>query len=258
MSGQKLIVWQNEGIDAVLKHLSYGECRPNQSGLGKSCAMNYSDDGTPHRLVVQTPKMYSPFGAKEWEAQDPTRAPKWDLVLSFKGSSSRLAEFAKLLQAIDDANVSHVHANQEVFFGEKNKSRDIIQDRYSPLYNASNAKYEPKLTTRLDVRQGSFMGQVYDRSETLQSLEYISPHCYVQTLIEFGPLWVVDKRFGQTVRTIQVMVHKQEQINSLAIVPMDMDDENADAQHQEQSHDAGRATAQPLHVSSSYDEYPYQ
>ena len=69
MSGQKLVAWHTEGVEKVLNNLAYGECRPNQSGLGKSCAMNFIDNGTPTKLVVQTPKMFAPFGVKEWEGQ---------------------------------------------------------------------------------------------------------------------------------------------------------------------------------------------
>lgn len=225
MVGQKLVAWQNDGIESVLKNIMYGECRPNQSGLGKSCIMNFIDNGTPAKLVIQTPKMYAPFGAKEWEAKEPGKAPKWDLVLNFKGNSLMMNTFTELIKSIDEANITHAYENQEAFFGEKGKSRDIIADRYSSLYNIKDPKYDPKLHTKLDVRQGHFQGQVYDTNEELQPLDYLTPQCYVQSLIEFGSIWVVDKRFGMTVRAIQLMVHKQEQINTLAITKMDTDED---------------------------------
>lgn len=230
MSGQKLVAWHTEGVEKVLNNLAYGECRPNQSGLGKSCAMNFIDNGTPTKLVVQTPKMFAPFGVKEWEGQA-DRPSKWDLVLSFKGTSPMMAEFEKLLKKIDDANVTHVYENQETFFGEKGKSRDIIADRYSPLFNTTNVKYEPKLTTRLDVRNTRYTGQIFDSEARPQELGFVTPMCYVQALIEFGPLWLVDKRFGQTVRSIQMMVHKQEQICGLAITPMETDEDPSTHTH---------------------------
>ena len=225
MSGpQKLVSWQNDGIPSVLNHLGYGECRPNATGQGKSCQMNYLDNGTQARLVVQTPKMFAPFGAKEWEAREPGGRPKWDLVLAFKGNSPMMQMFAELIKQIDEANITYAHENQEAFFGDKGKSRDIIMDRYTPLFKP-NAKYDPKLSTKLDIRNEQYTGQVYDNHETMQNLSYVTPMCYVQALIEFCPMWVVDKRFGQTVRTIQMVVHRQEQISQLVIKPMETDED---------------------------------
>jgi len=241
MVGQKLVAWQNEGINSVLSRIAYGECRPNQHGLGKSCNMNYMDGGAASKLVVQTPKMYVPFGAKEWEAKEPGKSTKWDLVLNFKGNSSMMVMFTDLIKGIDEANITYAFDNQESFFGEIGKSRDIIADRYSNLFNVKDPKYDPKLNTKLDVRQGMFQGQVYDMNETAQSLEYVTGQCYVQALIEFGSLWVVDKRFGMTVRTIQMMVHKQEQINTLSITRMETDEDPSTHVHKEDN--------------SAYDEY---
>jgi hypothetical protein len=232
MVGQKLVAWQTEGNEAVLGNIAYGECRPNQNGLGKSCNMNFMDNGTPSRLIIQTPKMYAPFGAKEWEAKEPGKAPKWDLVLNFKGNSAMMTQFTQLIKRIDEANITYAYENQEAFFGEKGKSRDIVADRYSHIFNNKDPKYDPKLNTKLDVRQGNYQGQVYDSNANLQPLDYVTGQCYVQGLIEFGSMWVVDKRFGMTVRTIQMMVHKQESITGLAITPMDTDEDPSQHVHE--------------------------
>jgi hypothetical protein len=201
--------------------------------------MNFMDNGTPTKLIVQTPKMYAPFGAKEWEAKEAGKPPKWDLVLNFKGNSAMMTSFTELIKQIDEANITFAYENQEAFFNEKGKSRDIISDRYSNMFNAKDTKYDPKLNTKLDVRQGNYQGQVYDTNEVIQPLEYVTPQCYVQSLIEFGSMWVVDKRFGMSVRTIQMMVHKQEQITSLAITPMDTDED----------------PSQHVHTDSTYEDY---
>lgn len=225
MVGQKLVPWYTDGVPSVMNHIVYSDCRPNQNGLGKTCNMNYVSNDTPAKLVVQTPKMYAPFGAKEWEAKEPNKLPKWDLVLNFKGNSIMMSTFTDLIKAIDESNITHAFNNQESFFSEKGKSRDIIADRYSSLYNSKDSKYDPKLNTKLDVRNGQFNGQIYDANENIQTIEYVTAQSYVQALIEFGSLWVVDKRFGMTIRSIQLMVHKQDQIDKLSIVPMDTDED---------------------------------
>ena len=237
MVGQKLVAWHTDGNEAVINNIAYGECRPNPSGLGKSCNMNYMDQGTPSRLIVQTPKMYAPFGAKEWDSKEPGKASKWDLVLNFKGNSAMMTQFTELIKLIDEANITFAFENQEAFFNEKGKSRDIIADRYSPLFNKKDTKYDPKLNTKLDVRQGNYQGQVYDSNANLQPLEYVNGQCYVQALIEFNSMWVVDKRFGMTVRTIQMMVHKPATITGLAITPMDTDEDLSTHTYDESNYD---------------------
>eukprot|EP00965_Chrysotila_dentata_P034066 1134630-Pleurochrysis_carterae.AAC.1 len=87
---QKIVRWDKDGIHAVLDNISYAKCRANPSGVGKSCNMVFNDNGTPCRLVCQTAKMFAPFAAKEWEAKEPGKPPKWDLVMSFKGTSPRM------------------------------------------------------------------------------------------------------------------------------------------------------------------------
>lgn len=225
MVGQKLVAWHTDGIESVLNCIKHSDCRPNTSGLGRSCNMNYMENGTPSKLVVQTPKMYAPFGAKEWEAKEHGQANKWDLVLNFKGNSAMMNMFKSLIKAIDEANITHAYENQEAFFSETGKSRDIIADRYSHMFNMKDPKYDPRLNTKLDVRQGQFLGQVYDTNECLQPIEYVTGQSYIQALIEFGSVWVVDKRFGMTIRTIQMMVHKQEQIKTLSITQMETDED---------------------------------
>jgi len=197
--------------------------------------MNFIDNGTALKLIVQTPKMYAPFGAKEWEPKESGQSSKWDLILNFKGNSSMMTSFTDLIKQIDEANITYAFENQEAFFNEKGKSRDIIADRYSNMFNTKDTKWDPKLCTKLDVRQGNYNGQVYDANAVLKSLDYVTPQCYVQGLIEFGSLWVVDKRFGMTVRTIQMMVHKQEQITGLAITPMETDEDPSQHVHEQEN-----------------------
>ena len=142
-----------------------------------------------------------------------------------------MTSFTNLIKGIDELNITYAFENQEAFFGETGKSRDIISDRYSPLYNVKDPKYDPKLSTKLDVRQGQYQGQVYDSSEQLVGLDYVTGHSYVQALVEFGAMWVVDKRFGMTLRTIQMMVHPQEQIKTLSITPMETDEDPSTHTH---------------------------
>ena len=85
-------------------------------------------------------------------------------------------------------------------------------------------------------RDGEFEGQVYDDASPpeLRNTAYIDPLCSVICLIEMGPLWIADKKFGQTVKLVQVKVFKQRSISSYAIahdpddVAMDDADEAAE------------------------------
>lgn len=233
MMSQEIVAWPG-ATESILGSLRYSQARQNSSGKGKTVSVAYqTGEGTNAKAVLQTPKMYAPFGFNHYPAEDPGGYDKYSVAMTFKGDSPRMLEFLSLLRAIDTANVEVAFQNQEDFFGEKNKSRDIIEDRYNQVVNHKNTKYEPRMTGKLPFRNGNYTGLVFDDASPPKEvgLSYVGKEkSSVIALIELGPLWIADKKFGQTINVIQLKVYKQQAIlhNAIKDDPMDTGSGGAD------------------------------
>lgn len=235
MMSQEIIDWPGATED-IVSRLRYSQARLNSSGKGKTVSVAYQiNEGINAKAVLQTPKMFAPFGYNYYPAENENGYDKYSIALGFKGDSPRMQEFLNLMRAIDQANIEMAFQNQEDLFGEKNKSRDIIEDRYNKIVNHKNDKYEPRFTGKLQVKQGIYNGLIFNDSTPPQevTLSYIgNDKSSIIALIELGPIWIADKKFGQTINAIQMKVFKQQTILHHAIKddPMDtpVDQEEAD------------------------------
>lgn len=221
---QEIVQWKTQEIGDVVSRLRYSQPRLNASGKGKSVSVAYHTEAAANaRPVFQTPKMYAPFGVSSFTPEDGGYV-KFTLPLSFKTDATR--PFLDLLRAVDEYNIQAAFENQEAWFGDKGKAREIIEDRYTRLVQHKDERYEPRFTGKLDFRNNEYQGLVFDDSTPPKrmTLDYLEKACTVIALVEFGPMWIVDKRFGQTVRVIQAKVFKMRSLTENAIVDDDGDD----------------------------------
>jgi hypothetical protein len=234
MASQQIVTWQENGsIQAIQNNIRYGQARANLSGKGKSVSFLYEtvpaangQDAVNVKMVLQTPKMFCPFGVNMFQPDQPDAQPKYSIPLSFRGDNTKMVAFQQLMRMIDAANVEMAFRKQEEWFNEKGKTREIIEDRYYPIVEQKDMRYEPKFKGKLEhTRDGQYRGMVFDDSRPAQQvgLDYVEKMCHAVALVEFGPLWIADKKFGQTVRVIQIKCYKAKCINKHAIVDDDDD-----------------------------------
>merc|ERR1712050_33879 len=233
MMSQEIVEWPG-ATDQILRSLRYSQARLNSNGKGKTVSVAYQmSNGNNCKPVLQTPKMFAPFGFNRYAADTETGYDKYSIALTFKGDSPRMQEFLSLMRAIDAANVEMAFQNQEDIFGDKGKSRDIIEDRYSKIVNHKNEKYEPRMTGKLQFMNGNYTGLIFNDSVPPEAvgLAYIGQEkSSIVALIELGPIWIADKKFGQTVNAIQMKVYKQQNIMHNAIKDDPMDTGTVDQQ----------------------------
>ena len=209
--------------NAVVQELVYADVRNNLSGKGKNVPVNYrAAGGEPVRLVVQTPRTTAPFGLDRLDAEE-GGAPKYSMTLSFKGREyvPQMQSFFDLLHAIDERNVTEAVANQSTWWpGSETKTRDIIEDRYHRIVTQpENTSYDANVRVKIPTRNGQFETLAFDDSATPQPIgvDEIGAMCQVICLVELGPLWIADKKFGQTIKCIRVKVFKTRTISLYSI-----------------------------------------
>lgn len=224
------IVPLNEIVQPPIKDvMRYNEARQNSTGKGKSCAVTFLRGSDPVKLVVQTPKMWCQFGVDEFKPDD-GGPPKYSIRLGFKNlvGGGPMADLHRFIKSIDANNVEQALANQSTWWPNTGvKSRDIIEDRYTPIIKShESGQYEDQMRVKLMFKNGVYDGLVFNDSSppTEISTSQIEPKCHLITLLEFGPIWIADKSFGQTIRAVQIKVFKQQSIRSYAITDVDMED----------------------------------
>lgn len=234
---QQIIPFEDVAQIPMETGLNYGEATPNKSGKGRSVLVNWrKGPGDGVRLVMQTPKMWSPFGVNTYQP-DEGGPPKYSISLSFKGydDNERLKKFHNLFQQLDSTNCAHATQKQEAWWGPGVKDRSIIEDRYTTnLKPDKNGKYAPLLKLKLNFKNGQPDFKIYDAIGNLVDLDYIDGPCFIIALVEIGSLWIADKKFGQNVRVMQMKVFKQSSINDYAIVDHPEDVDMTDVPHMEE------------------------
>lgn len=209
----------NVPMDSIIK---YAEARPNSSGKGKNVSVHFMRGGEPVRMVIQTPKMWCQFGLDEFVPDD-GGPHKHTLRLAFKNleGNPAMAELHNLLKSIDNQNIEQALANQSTWWPQGGvKSRDILEDRYTHIVKPDpSGKYGDQMRVKLDYKHGQYDGLVFDDSVPVNQVDtsYLEPRTHIIVLLEFGPIWIADKSFGQTIRAIQVKCFKQQSIRSYAI-----------------------------------------
>lgn len=232
MLSQEIVKWSCDSAEGVplstlITGLRVGDIRNNASGKGKNVPVAWNNvKGNNVKLVLQTPKMYAPFGISEFRnPQRPEEKPSYKLPLAFKGETERMKAFMELMKAVDEWCVQTAYENQTAWFGETGKSRDIIEDRYNRHVTQKNPRYEPKISPKMDFRNDTFQGFIFNNDVPPVQVppSYVSNGDSVIALIEFGSFWIADKSFGQHLKVVQIKTFKVQSIMSHAIVDEDGD-----------------------------------
>jgi len=170
---------------------------------------------------------------------------KYDLSLSFRGEeeSEKVVSFRKMMDDIDQYNITWATENSEELFGEDlTNKRDLVEDRYNPLVKMPKKKeYSPtfrvKLPTKMDTETPEFQlfdkdkqeMTFYDTETNVMNLDFLTRNTDTVLLIEYGGIWVVGKKFGSNWKLVQGKVYSSTKETGYALDDSD-DEEPAAAQ----------------------------
>lgn len=242
---QTAIIPFDELVSAdVSKSIKYGDAKENKSGKGKTAFVQWRRGPTEAvRMLIQTPKMFCPFGINKYEPDD-GGVPKYSISLSFKGidENERLNGFYNFIKKLDDSNVDHCVSQQEVWWpGSGQKGKDIIEDRYTAVVkpNKNPEKYAPTLRCKLNFKGEKPDFEIYDQNKNLVDMSYVDGACSVVALLEVSNLWIADKKFGHNLRVVQMKVTKQAGLSGYSIQDHPDDVEMTDAPASDVPMDSG-------------------
>ena len=193
-----VILYKNFDASAI----TCGELSKNKAG-GNQVALMYN--GNRQRIVLQTPKLAAPFGVSEYV---PDVGPiKYSLDASFKGmdTDKRLAAFYETVREIDARMIDLAVENSPRWFRKK-MSKEVVEELYRPLIKESKQpeKYAPtiKFKIRNDPSQSI---EAYMNRERFDMADFQSGST-VKCIVDFAPVWFVNKQFGLTMSLVQLEV----------------------------------------------------
>jgi hypothetical protein len=204
MASNNVILYKN--FDA--SKLTCGEQTKNKSG-GNQVSLLYEGG---RRIILQTPKMAVPFGVSEYVPENNAGPVKYSLDASFKGvpEDTRLNRFLEVAHAIDTRMIDLAVENSKAWFG-KQMSREVVEELYRPLVKPSKQpeKYAPTIKFKIRPARdgGSGMNvQAFDKDHGPFDMTDFQSGSSVKCIVDFAPIWFVNKQFGVTLNIMQLEV----------------------------------------------------
>ena len=202
-------------------------------------------------LVVQTPKMYLPYGLSEYHVKDSngnnTGDVKYSLDLSFKGwndeGSSPTKTFYEKMSEMDNLIVSKGLENRVSWFKSKSHTKEVIEALYSSSVRMSkdretgevSTKWPPTMKAKVYNYDGNFKCDAYNaKREQVDFETNVTKGCYVQALVSCNSVWFAGGKFGVTWSMRQLIVHPPMRITGFSFLE-DEDDLTANDDNNDES-----------------------
>jgi hypothetical protein len=193
--------------------------RKNTKG-GKSVYMNVHG-ATSGRVFFRVPECRSPFGLGSY-TDDKSGSTSYSLDISLDDP-----ELIGKIRSIEDLVLNHVTANSDELLGKKYTTDVIRQALFkSCIKESKDGKYAPTLKLKVLSNNGTFDVGAYKYDKSPTTLDTLQKGQRVKTLIDFAQIWIIDNKFGISIRLKQVMMAPNSSLDECALG--DDDDENND------------------------------
>lgn len=172
-----------------------------------SAKLRYLVDDEPTFFLIETPKLFTPFGATSYNDDG-------KYVLTFTlGNDGKEGEFKKMVEDIDTRV-------QELIEGLPKKHRN---DFYRLVKPPKDPKYKPTFSIKLkaNLETKELYANVYDKkksaiSMTLSNVKTELPkRSKVRGLLMMNNVWFVNKNCGITVNAKQLIVYPNKELGCM-------------------------------------------
>lgn len=190
-------------------NLVFGPTLKNKAG-GNQVYVTYENNT---KIYLQTPVMSAPFGLSEY-AVEGSNMVKYSIDISFKGYEEdvKIRTFMDAIRSIDEHMVRMGVERSKEWFG-KPMSDAVVRELYRPLCKESKdpEKYAPTMKMKLRTSMqnpNEFLCNAYHQQEAFDMCE-LKPGSKVRCILEFAPVWFVNKQFGVSpcVAQLDLMAH---------------------------------------------------
>lgn len=187
-----------------IDNLVFSEVKKNSKG-GKYVLM--TDNGQD--IYLQLPALPAPFGLSE--PHDEVKEYSLSLSLTDETVLQKMKE-------IEDQVILYVAEYSKDIFGkviDKNVLRDVM---FNPIVKMpkDEGKYSPTMKLKASTGNGKYTAEFYRSSKEKLELSDITKGSRIETIIKIGQIWVIDKKFGVSLKLEQAKVHMSTKISGYA------------------------------------------
>jgi len=239
-----------------LENIVFSDLKKQGKG-GYLSFVNYKEDGKSTRLVLQTPKMFAPFGASTFQKDGkPDQMPKYNVRLTLDTKDKKIKALKKVLSGLDQLCLKKAATSKDWLkqLSYKNKKKkgtegimeDLEDNKYTTLVKEStNEKYPDAMNTKVPIDwKNSQPGlQLYGKNKnkldlSFDNIEQLLPKLSeIKGLIQISHVWFVSGKFGITCKLLQAVVYAKETLSGLSLLD-DSDDEEAESDEEEEDEES--------------------
>ena len=208
----------------------------NTKGLGATLVARYNHNNNEEtKFRTQTPKMIQAFELNADKRDDNSMA--YSINVSFRGDEegTKLSNFRKMLEEMDEHNINYATENSETIFGKK-KSREVIEENYTRMVKYSKKEgYRPTLKLKMPIYDDKPGFTVFNKDkdpiptlieeDDTIDLSMFTGGSEAVHLIEFTGLWQTNNKFGGTWKLIQTKMYSSPGQLAGYMMDEDSDDE---------------------------------
>ena len=159
----------------------------------------------------EMPSMRAPFGLSSYTDQNSGNV-SYSLDLSIED-----AVVVERVKSIEAYVLDHVTKNSEELLGRK-YTEDVIKQALfkSCVRESKDGKYAPTIKLKILMRDGKFVPEAYDSSRCMTTLDTLQKGQRVKTIVDFNQIWIIDNKFGLSVRLLQAMLFPTSELKGCA------------------------------------------
>ena len=232
-----------------VSNVVFSELKKQGKG-GYVAYVNLKDGEKQKRLIIQTPKMFAPFGASTYKKEElPVgQLPKYTVPLSLDPKDKKITMLKDFLISLDEMVIKKALKDKKWLaqLGQKN-SKKVSIDKLEMLYTkivkeSNNEKYPDTFVPKVPVDwKNSQPGlQLYGKNKdkldvTYDNIEKMLPKLSeIKGLIQISHVWFVSKKFGITLKILQGVVYQREALSGYSLMD-DSSDEESDEESEDES-----------------------
>lgn len=187
--------------------LSFSGLRKNAKN-GKMIYLNVAGGG---KVFFELPVLRAPFGLSSFTDQKSGNISySLDVSLEDQDTITKIRDIESLV-------LEHVVKNSEELLG-RSYSEDVIKQALfkSCIRESKDGKYAPTLKLKVMHNDGVFSVKAYDTSKRPTDLDVLQKGQRVKTIVDFNQVWIIDNKFGISVRLKQVMLMPTTELSGCA------------------------------------------
>lgn len=187
--------------------ITFSGLRKNAKG-GKMVYVNVAGAG---KVFFELPVLRAPFGLSSYTDQK-SGSVSYSLDVSLEDQDT----VAKI-RDIENLVLEHVVKNSEELLGRSYSIEVIKQALFkSCIRESKDGKYAPTLKLKVLHNDGVFSVKAYDSSKKPTDIDVLQKGQRVKTIVDFNQVWIIDNKFGMSVRLKQVMLMPTTELSGCA------------------------------------------